>query len=194
MTTQTLEKLKTPTATKVVLNVGCGAKNNKNIHKLFQTDDWHVVRLDIDPKVEPDYVASITDMSVVPTGGFDALWSSHNLEHLEAYQVPTALKEFHRVVKPNGGFVFITLPDIKAIAQFIVDGKLEEPIYQSNSGPICAIDVVYGHRGLIAKGQHYMAHRTAFTTQTLGQALQKAGFQKVEVKTDGLNLWAMAYK
>ena len=189
-----LEKPRSITANKLVLNVGCGAKNNPNIHQTFKTDDWHIVRLDIDPKVEPDYVSSITDMSVVPSNAYDALWSSHNLEHLEAYQVPQALKEFHRVLKPNDGFALITLPDIKAIAKFIFEDKLEDPIYNSASGPICPIDVLYGHRGLIQRGQHYMAHRTAFTAKTLGQALQKVGFKKIEVKTDGLNLWASAHK
>jgi hypothetical protein len=39
-----------------------------------------------------------------------------------------------------------------------------------------------------------MAHKTGFTAATLAQKLQAAGFQKVQVERENLNLWAMAYK
>lgn len=38
-----------------------------------------------------------------------------------------------------------------------------------------------------------MAHKTAFTAETLKDKLEKAGFSNVEVRREGLNLWAYGY-
>ena len=63
----------------------------------------------------------------------------------------------------------------------------------SPAGPIAAIDILYGLGTDLARGNHYMAHKTAFTTETLKQKLLEAGFSQAEVKRDRLNLWATAY-
>ncbi len=178
---------------KTVLHVGCGPPNPIKLHKTFQGLGWTELRLDIDPKVKPDIIATITDMSPVAENSVDAVWSSHNLEHLFAHEVPVALKEFYRVVKP-GGFVLITMPDLQEVAEHIAKGNLHQPLYTSPAGPICPIDIVYGHRGFIARGNHFMAHKTGFTVQSLGQHLVQAGFIKINVKRENLALWANAFK
>ena len=68
----------------------------------FNTPEWHELRLDIDPSVGPDVVGTMTDMAEVISESVDAIFSSHNLEHLEAHEVPVALQEFRRVLKPDG--------------------------------------------------------------------------------------------
>jgi ubiquinone/menaquinone biosynthesis C-methylase UbiE len=171
---------------KRVLNVGCGSDKAHPIHKMFRNEQWKEIRLDIDPKVKPDIVASITDMSVVESASVDAVHSSHNLEHLFWHEVPVALKEFHRVLKP-GGFVFLAMPDVEAVAAAIVDGKLEEQLYKAPAGPITALDILYGFRRAIANGHHFMAHKTGFTAATLKAKLEKAGFKRVKVDRDVKN-------
>jgi protein O-GlcNAc transferase len=180
-------------ATKLVLHVGCGPYNPTALPEPLRTPDWREVRLDIDPSVQPDLIGSMTDMSAVLNESVDAVYSSHNLEHLYAHEVPIALAEFYRVLKP-GGFVLITLPDIQAVAQHVAQGNLEEPLYISSVGPITALDILYGWREPIAKGNHFMAHRTAFTAKTLCQKLEQTGFHRLESYTDKLNLWAKGYK
>lgn len=153
------------------------------------------MRLDIDPSVKPDVVASITDMSIVATDSVGAVWSSHNLEHLEAHEVPLALGEFLRVLEP-GGFLLITMPDLQMVAARVAADLLEEPAYTSPAGPISPIDMLYGHRASIARGNHFMAHRTGFTAKSLSSALEHAGFVAVKTQreTDSYNLWARAQK
>lgn len=178
---------------RTVLHVGCGFPNPNKLHATFRSGTWKEVRLDIDPAVKPDVVSDIADMSPVATASVDAVWSSHNVEHLHAHQVPVAFGEFLRVLKP-GGFVLITLPDLQTVCRYIADDKLEDVLYESPAGPIYPIDVVYGHRPSIGRGNHFMAHRTGFTARTLGAKLERAGFTSVRVRRRGFDLWATGYK
>jgi SAM-dependent methyltransferase len=178
---------------KRVLHVGCGNKKDSKLHRLFRTADWVEIRLDIDPRVEPDIVGSIVEMSTTETGSFDAVWSSHNLEHLESHEVPRALKEFRRVLNASG-FLLITLPDLQSVAELVAKDQLLEPAYESPAGPIAPLDMIFGHRPSIAAGNHFMAHRTGFTSRSLGQAIVQAGFAVAKVKRGShYDLWAMAH-
>lgn len=179
-------------AVRRVLHVGCGPARPGRLPVCFKTGGWQEIRLDIDPGVRPDIIASITDLSLVESGSMDAVWSSHNVEHLNAHEVPQALAEFRRVLKPDG-FALITLPDMRAVARYIAEDRLDQPLYQSPVGPITPLDIMFGHQASIAHGNHYMAHRTAFTATTLGQALVEAGFEEVRVHEGRRwDLWAIA--
>lgn len=178
---------------RIVLHVGCGPANPAKLHAHFRNPGWREVRLDIDPHVAPDIVASITAMTPVADASVDAVWSSHNLEHLEAFQVPQALGEFLRVLKP-GGFLLITLPDLQAVAAHVAADNLEEPLYQAPAGPIAAIDILFGFRRAIAQGNTFMAHRTGFTATTLARHLRCRGFTNIRTERRRFDLWAVAYK
>lgn len=179
---------------KQVLHVGCGPANPKKLHATFRSPEWHELRLDINPEVKPDVLASMTDMSMVADGSVDAIWSSHNLEHLYPHEVPVALREFCRVLKPEG-FALVTLPDLRQVAKLIVEDKLDEPAYMAPAGPVTPLDILYGFRPEMARGNLYMAHRTGFTIKTLGNALTNAGFAQARIKADEhFSLWAVAYK
>jgi len=180
--------------TKTVLHVGCGVASPGKLHDLFGDNTWREVRLDIDANVQPDIVSSITDMQNVGNSCFDALFSSHNLEHLYPHEVPAALREFRRVLKPDG-FALITLPDLQEIARLITDGQLAKPAYLSPAGPITALDMLYGFSPALAQGNPFMGHRTGFTGQTLTDALASAGFHTVAVQRNpyAFCLWAIAF-
>ncbi len=174
-----------------LLHVGCGHKTIKHLPALFQ-EDWEEIRLDLDPKTEPDIIGSVTDLSEIANQSIDTIYSSHNLEHLYSHEIAPALKEFIRVLKPTG-FTIITLPDLQSVAQLIVDNKLMDVAYQSKMGAISAIDMVYGHRASVAAGNKFMPHRTGFTQISLTTALTDAGFKEVRVRRGShFDLWAIA--
>ncbi len=176
------------------LHVGCGPQTKAGL-KGFNNENWKEIRFDIDEKVNPDIVGTLTDMSRVETASMDALYSSHNIEHLFPHEVPVALKEFHRVLKPDG-FVVLTCPDLQSVCQAVAQDQLLEPLYESPAGPISAIDILYGHRGYIAQGNHYMAHKCGFTFKALCGAFAEAGF-KSTFGGRGLksfDLWLVAFK
>ncbi len=178
---------------KTVLHVGCGPKMKETLHPTFHGPEWRELRLDINPGVAPDIVASITDLSLVDTDSVDAVWSSHNIEHLYPHEVPLALKEFFRVLKP-GGFLLITMPDLQEVARLIVEDKLEDTAYVAPAGPISPIDILYGFRPAIAQGNVFMAHRTGFTSTSLKNHLYRAGFRQGKVWAESFAIWAIMKK
>jgi len=180
---------------KIVLHAGCGVHSAHKLHPMFQGTQWREIRLDVDPAVRPDYIASITDLSIFTDSYFDAVWSSHNLEHLWFHESAIALKEFFRVLKPHGQ-ALITLPDLQTAAELIAADRLEEIAYRAPAGAVTPLDMVYGFRPALARGNRFMAHKTGFTATTLAQALRKAGFPSVKVIRDKakFSLWAWAGK
>jgi SAM-dependent methyltransferase len=178
---------------RLVLHVGCGPPREDNLHDRFRNPQWRELRLDIDPRVRPDIVADIADMRGVPSESVDAVWSSHNIEHVFAYQVPSVFEEFFRVLRPSGE-ALITTPDLQCAAERIASGRLEDALFDSDAGPIAPLDIVYGHGREISRGFEQMAHRTGFTAQTLRRRLSDAGFVDVRVRRERreLALWAEA--
>jgi ubiquinone/menaquinone biosynthesis C-methylase UbiE len=134
----------------------------------------------------------MTDMSMVEDGEFDAIFSSHNLEHLYPHEVPTALREFRRVLKPTG-FALVMVPDLQRVGELIAENKLEDPAYMSPSGPICPLDMLYGFRPSLAAGNLFMAHRMGFTRKTLAQYFLRAGFAAVTAQRDGFDLFVLGH-
>jgi SAM-dependent methyltransferase len=176
---------------KRVLNAGSGAIRVGALHEGFHSSNWTEVRLDIDARTAPDIVGSLTDMrGVVADASFDAVWSSHSVEHLHAHEVVPAFCEFRRVLKVDG-FALVTCPNLGVIAELITRYGTEATIYNSAAGPIKALDMLYGHGRSIANGRYAMAHNTGFTVDSLGQIGIDAGFSEARV-FDGSNydLWA----
>lgn len=175
-----------------LLHVGCGLSRRESLPHFFQSAQWNEIRLDIDPQVKPDILGSILDLSAVADSSVDAIWSSHNLEHVNSFEVPIALTEFRRVLKPSG-FVLITVPDLRAITKYVANHDLDQPLYQSAAGSITAMDIIFGHQASLASGHQYMAHRTGFTANLLGKVLLDAGFSEVRVhEGQRWDLWALA--
>ena len=141
---------------RTLLHVGCGNE---------PLPDWLAgfteTRLDINPAVSPDIIASMLDLGEI--GQFDALLCRHALEHLFPHEVSIALHEFHRVLKV-GGHLIVFVPDLEGVA------ATDEVLFQSPAGPISGIDLIYGFRPALAENP-YMAHKTGFVQESLKAAL-----------------------
>ena len=168
---------------KTLLHVGCGPANMANLPSFFHDGQWEELRYDIDESVSPDIVGTLQDMSLIDDGSVDAIFSSHNIEHVWAFEVNGVLSEFLRVLKPEG-FAIVLCPDIMSVAQAVTQGALTNPLYHSPAGPISAIDIIYGHQKAIEHGNHFMAHKTAFTAETLAEALLTVGFSGASITRD----------
>jgi ubiquinone/menaquinone biosynthesis C-methylase UbiE len=160
---------------KNLLHIGCGFSNKSHL-KGFNNNNWKEIRFDIDENVKPDIQGSLTDMNAVKTANFDAIYSAYNIDHIYPHEVPVALKEFYRVLKDDG-FVVLRCPDIQKVCEAIVQDKLLESLYESPIGPISPIDIIYGNRKSIAKGNKYMSKKCGFTYTVLNNSFGEAGFK-----------------
>jgi len=169
---------------KYVLHVGCSFASLKDLPGVFQKG-WSEIRLDIDESVSPDVVASMLDMSIIESGSVDAVFSSHNIEHLYPHEVSIAFAEFRRVLKADG-FLLVRCPNMEAVARAVVERGLDAPLYESGVGPISAIDIMYGHRASIEAGNLFMAHKTGFTPNSLRRVIGASGFAQAIMAEDSL--------
>ena len=178
---------------KTFVYVGCGRKTRAQTGPGFKGEDWREIRLDIDPRVAPDIVGNMTDMSGVRAGPVDAMFSSHNIEHLYPREVPQALAKFNRVLNPDG-IAVLTCPDPQSVCALVAADKLTEPAYTSPAGPISPLDILPGHRDSIQRGNLCMAHRRGFTLRVRLGTLKTAGFAGVFGlrRAVHFDLWAIA--
>ena len=153
---------------RTLLHVGCGNE---------PLPDWlegfTETRLDINPAVSPDIIASMLDLGEI--GQYDAVYCRHALEHLFPHEVTIALNEFHRVLKV-GGHLMVFVPDLEGVK------ATDEALFQSPAGPISGLDLIYGFRQAL-ESNPYMAHKTGFVQGSLTKALSM--FSKANVRRLG---------
>ena len=125
--------------------------------------------LDIDPKHNPDIVASVTDMGKI--GKYDFVYSCHVLEHVYPHEARIALKEMYRVLR-DGGTNIVIVPDLEGVK------PTRDVVYESPAGPVCGLDIIYGMASLIEENP-YMAHKCGFTMGLLKDEFKRAGFKKI---------------
>lgn len=150
-------------------------------------DAYAETRLDIDPEMQPDIVASLTDMSVIADESFDVTYTSHCVEHLYPADVQLAMAEFLRVTAP-GGSVIVIVPDLEDVK------ATDEPLFECPVGWLSGLDLIYGCRYDAARSS-YMAHHSGFTAQTLDKVMRDAGFDEVTTRRlPDYNLMAVGKK
>lgn len=179
---------------KKFLHVGCGLKNKNETTPEFAK--WQELRYDIDSSVEPEIVGSMVDMSALKNESVDAIFSSHNIEHLYFHEIPNALNEFYRVIVKEG-YVVITCPDLQSVCSLVAQDKSEEIAYTSPAGPISPVDIIFGYRRAIQNGNIYMAHKSGFTQKTLINYFEKSGFKRtisITRPAPFFDIWLIAFK
>ncbi len=178
-----------------VLNVGGG---NKTIQIPGHYHNWRHLLLDIDQRGDADIVMDARKLKTLPMGQFDAVYCSHNLEHYFRHDVANVLSGFFHVLKPDG-FAEIHVPNMRSVLKRFVETGMEidDILYESPSGPISVLDVIYGWgKQIESTGVDFYAHKTGFTETSLMAALNRAGFAHVWIaeSTDAYSVGAMAFK
>jgi SAM-dependent methyltransferase len=178
-----------------VLNVGGG---NKTIQIPQHYQNWQHLLLDIDPEGDADIVMDARKLKNLPKGQFDAIYCSHNLEHYFRHDVASVLSGFLHVLKPDG-FAEIHVPNMRSVLKHFVETGMEidDILYESPSGPISVLDVIYGWgKQIESTGVDFYAHKTGFTHTSLMAALNAAGFVHVWIaeSTDDFSIGALAFK
>jgi len=129
------------------------------------------VKLDIDPRCNPDILADIMDMGEI--GKYDVVFSSHVIEHFYEFQLEKVFSEFRRVLNDDG-YVIVVVPDLEGVE------ATEEVLYISYFGvPITGLDMIYG---IPSEENLYMAHHTGFTAPKLEKCLINNGFKEIVIK------------
>jgi len=148
------------------------------------------VLLDLDPNVGADIVLDVRELTSLASHQFDAVYCSHNLEHVRKHEVPVVLAGILHVLKP-GGLAQIIVPDLQELMVTCVQQgiDLDGLLYDSPMGPITPLDVLYGHAGMIEQsGQDYYANRTGFTSRTLANVVEASGFGPMFCQQGNLEL------
>lgn len=146
------------------LNVGCG----KRILDEYVNID--VVRSPKAPRA-PEILAQATEIPL-PDGCADELMAIHLLEHLHSWDVPVALAEWRRLLKP-GGLLVLEMPDIVKCAKNLV--KLIERGDEKSINSMA----MHGFYGEQSTRDPWMCHRYGWAPKTLTPVLQAAGFTKI---------------
>lgn len=162
---------------KTFVHLGCGPAHDR-IPDRFR--GWKEIRVDSDPSVSPEVVSSMTRVDL-PDACADGVYCCHAIEHLERWQVPEALAEMMRLLRP-GGVAMILTPDLESWAMEIITNPhlLEVPRIHQAHGSISILDALFGPGPEIEAGNEHQRHRTAFTRASLYVRLKQAGFGKIE--------------
>lgn len=179
----------------IVLNVGGGP--TRSVPAEF--DGWEQHLLDIDSKVQPDICCDIKDMPTLypgKMGRYDAVYSSHTLEHVYKHEVPQVLGAMLQALKPGGKCVVI-VPDIKGMMRRMLADNLDlnDTWYRTGQGAAITFhDVLYGWDAAMRNGNLYYAHKCGFSYNGLGDAFVSAGFTNIQVQSTGADLLAIGVK
>jgi predicted SAM-dependent methyltransferase len=135
------------------LHLGCGWVN----HPSF-------VNVDLLPASHVHYIHRIDRLPFISDGSVDLIHASHCLEHFSHRQVPSVLREWHRVLK-KGGTLRLGVPDFDSIVA----------LYKATGNDATSIT------GFLMGGQDYPHnfHMVVFNRDNLTRLLLEAGFESV---------------
>lgn len=174
-----------------LLNIGCGPKGAP---VPVQYEGWEVVRLDIEPRHEPDLLMDALDIGNIAHGQFDASYASHFLEHIYPVDLERFFIGLYRALSPEGWCEFRVPDALAACVAAAEAGTLEVPCYESAAGTVTAWDILYGYLPFqMAMGRN-MTHHNAFSRETLTGTLQLYGFDQVYVARNQFEMCAIGCK
>lgn len=127
---------------------------------------WQILNIVAGPAV--DHVGDCTDLSRFDTGSVDEVYASHILEHLGYLEeVPTALAEIFRILKPAGK-LRVSVPDFDVLCRLYMNPE------QSTRDAWKIVRIIYG-----GQVDRHDFHKIGFSDETLRRFLLRAGFDDI---------------
>jgi predicted SAM-dependent methyltransferase len=123
---------------------------------------------DIGPGPEVDFVGNCKDLSQFADASVETIYASHVLEHLQYKdELPAALKEWFRVLRPNGT-VMISVPDLETLCRLFLHPQL------NGDQRFFVMRMMFG-----GETDAHDIHLVGLTFEFLGFFLSQAGFVNV---------------
>lgn len=107
----------------------------------------------------------ITNLSQYKDNVVDLIYASHVLEYFDREEVKDVLKEWHRVLKPNG-ILRLAVPNFRALHY----------VYESNYDLNYILGPLYGKMQM---GDKTIYHKTCYDFESLKSVLLDCGFRNV---------------
>ena len=135
-----------------------------NIGGEKRKEGWEIFNLKPYPGV--DYIGHADNMSRFKDETFGEVYASHILEHFRPAMANQALKEWNRILKPNGT-LYISIPDLDVLCRMLLDKSLK------NEHRLYLLAVLYG-----SQKDEFGVHRYGYNWDILSTNLFMAGFSK----------------
>ncbi len=137
--------------------------------------EWEI--MDANDSNIVDHIGNANDLTKFKDNTFEALYSSHVLEHFSYHlELPQVLAEWYRVIKP-GGTVYASVPNLDILCELFLN-KTE----LSSDDRFLVMRMMYG--GQI---DAYDFHKIGYDPEILAHFLGKAGFKNIrKVENFGL--------
>jgi len=137
------------------LHLGCGKKFIEGFKHVDLLDFEHI-----------DYRTSVDDLHFAKDNSIELIYASHVLEHFGRLEYKDVLKEWFRVLKPNG-ILRVSVPSFESVVEYYKnhDDNLELLL------------------GLLVGGQkvgQYDYHKMIFDEKFLSKDLKETGFKNVK--------------
>lgn len=156
---------KFPVGNKKIVDIGCGP-----LYREFP--EGKVTRVDIREDCNPDYRCDVRSLPFA-SDYFDIVFSSHVLEHFPRADWEDVLKEWVRILRPDGE-IRLVLPNIYWAAHMIaVEKVINDDV----------LNVLYG-----AQSYPHDFHYNGLTPERMKLALKKLGLQMQEPELQGYNM------
>ncbi len=138
-------------------------------------EGWKIVNIQVKPGI--DFQGSATDLSRFADGTVDEVYGSHIYEHLGYIkELPQALREVYRVLKPGGVFK-IGVPDLSFLCWMMLS-----PLFNAQER-LGIMRVIYG-----GQTDEFDFHKVGYTEDMLVMWLDQFGFVNPE-RVDSFGLF-----
>ena len=142
----------------VKLHLGCGKRHIPGFIHVDLGDFSHL-----------DFKRDIRDLSIFEDNAVELIYCSHSLEYFDRIEAERTLKEWLRVLKPNGT-LRLAVPDVQALSDVYAKYKNLELVL----GPLYGRIIIKNDNG-----ETIVYHKTCYDFDSLKNLLEKCGYNNV---------------